>query len=111
MTVPSDSDSYDDTIVAGGSTTLSVRTVDADSVVLLIDDGTKDGFPSSYDLTQRVLSVEHNEYQFYDEVTEETARSWEDPAVPTDMEYEITNVSGGDATFRISVISYQSGDF
>lgn len=85
------------------SKTLTVESAYATDVVLLVDDGTTDGTPASYDLTQRIRSDEFDRYQFYDELTNTTARSVVDTAAGQEWQVEITNVSGAPADYAVTL--------
>lgn len=102
-----DSTTFEGTITAGTSEVLEVDTGPADNVVVLMDDGTQDGAPATYDMVQRVYMDELDAYQFYDEVVGDTSRSWVDDAWGSQMRFEFTNTSGADATYRIVVKSYE----
>lgn len=106
-----DTDTFSGTITAGSSETLSVATANADRVVLIVDDGSQDGTPAQYDLTQRVKyrHPDLNRFQFYDEETGITYRSVVDPAAGQEWQVEITNSSGADATYAIALGS-RKGD-
>jgi len=102
-----DSDTFSGTIQDGNSETLEVTTEKSDRVIITIDDGTTDNEPNRYDMIQRIFKDAINDYQFYDEVKNERARSWVDPTFGSKFEHEITNVSGSDANYRIVVESYR----
>lgn len=103
-----DSATFEGTITAGASETLEVDTARTDSVIVLVDDGTQDGTPATYDMVQRVYMDELDAFHFYDEVTGDTSRSWVDDAWGSQMRFEFTNSSGADATYRIVVKSYEA---
>lgn len=92
------------------STTLTVETRNADRVVLQVDDGTEDGTPATYDLTQRAKNSGIGRFQFYDAETGITYRSVVDPAVGQEMEMELTNQSGGTATYNAVLEARKDGD-
>ena len=105
-----DSTVFDDTITTGSNETMTVSTSRADDVLILIDDGTAGGAPPQYTMTQRVKFDEIDEFQFYDDVTGETSRSWVDPAWGNQMEFEFNNTSGADAAYRIVIKAYRTMD-
>lgn len=98
-----DSDNHSGSIGNTNSFTLTVNTDEADYVVLTIDDGTTDNTPPQYDMIQRVESRGFGRFQFYDEVTGQTSRSWIDAAAGSQFQAEITNQSGGSANFDASL--------
>lgn len=102
-----DSANFNGTITDGTSETLEVTTNKSDRVVITIDDGTTDNQPNKYDMIQRIFKDAISDYQFYDEVEKERARSWVDPTFGSKFQVEITNVSGTDANYRIVVESYK----
>jgi len=102
-----DSAHIDTTITTGTNETLEVKTSRGSDVLVLIDDGTQDGAPAEYTMTQRIYTSEVGGYQFYDEVTGQTARSWLDSAWGEKMQFEFDNTSGADATYRIAITSYR----
>lgn len=102
-----DSARFDGTITTGTNETLEVDTRRAEDILILIDDGTTDSQPATYDMTQRVYTSSFDAYQLYDEVTGETSRSWVDDAWGEKMEFEFNNQSGSDASYRIVVRSYR----
>jgi len=105
-----DSANVNKTITTGTNESLEVNTSRADEVVVFIDDGTTDGIPASYTMTQRVYTSEDDDYRFYDEVTSQTSRSWLDSAWGEKMEFEFNNTSGADETYRITIKSYREMD-
>lgn len=105
-----DSDMFDGTITTSTNETLAVDTSRASDVIVLVDDGSTDGEPAEYTMTQRVYNSEINDYQFYDAVTAQTSRSWVDSAWGEKMQFEFDNTSGGDASYRIVVTSYREMD-
>lgn len=102
-----DSATFNGTIVSGGTETLTVTTEKSDMVAIFIDDGTTDNKSSKYDMEQRVFKDAFNDYQFYDSVKDEDSRSWIDPTFGSKFQIDVTNVSGTDDTFRISMESYR----
>lgn len=102
-----DSASFDGSIADGASETLTVDTSLSDTVAIAIDDGTTDGVPAKYDMIQRTFKDDISDFQLYDEVEKETARSWVDPALGSQFQVEITNNSGSSSTYRITVESYK----
>jgi len=103
-----DSDSFNGDLSDGGSVTLTVDTRDpaTSEVLTFIDDGTAGNTPAQYDLEQHVdVPGGTDNFRFYDEVTSETARSWQDPAVGEQFRAIITNQSGSLARFRVTVVA------
>jgi hypothetical protein len=106
-----DADTFDGQLNDGESTTLTVRAGHADYVVLTVDDGTQDGVPAAYDLTQRKKSGgDVDRYQYYDDLAACQRRSVVDPAVGTAFQVEIENVSGGTATYSAELTSRSEGN-
>lgn len=103
-------DTHDGSIGNNDSVTLEVDTGDAEFVVLTVDDGSQDGIPPQYDIVQRKYSGRLKRYQYYDGESGVQYRSIIDPAVGKQMQIEITNTSGGAATFTASLESRQ-GDW
>lgn len=102
-----DSETFDGTIADGDSETLELETSRAKDVIILIDNGSTDGTPETYTLTQRVYTAPIDDYQFYDSVSDETSRSWVDAAWGQRMQFEFENVSGNEATYRITIKVYR----
>jgi hypothetical protein len=102
-----DSDEFSGAIGNTNSISLTVDTARADDVIVLIDNGNTDGAPDTYTMTQRVYTSEFDDFQFYDEVTGETSRSWVGNAWEEKMEFEFTNTSGSSAQYRIVIRSFR----
>lgn len=91
------------TLQSGGTDTLEVDVDQEGTIITFIDDGAGNA-AATYDLLQEVYSAGFNDWQFYDEVTGETARSWQDEAIPQKHRATIANQSGGQATYRIRIV-------
>lgn len=102
-----DSDEFSGAIPNTDSVSLVVDTSRADDVIVLVDNGNTDGTPATYTMTQRVYTSEFDDFQFYDEVTNETSRSWVGNAWEEEMEFEFTNTSGSSGQYRIVVRSFR----
>lgn len=100
MSNPKDTDSFTGDVGSGNSFTLSVETQNADRIVLLVDNGTTDSAPATYDLTERIYSGAVADYLFNDKLTDETARSWKMPPTQQEHQYEVVNASAGTANYR-----------
>lgn len=98
-----DSDSFTGSIADTASETLEVSASDADRLVFYVDDGTADGAPAQHTLTVRGYSPEEERFKFHSEATGETARSWEMSALGSKTQVEVTNTSGGSATFEMTL--------
>lgn len=99
-----DTDTFAGSIADGASETLTVDATEASEVVLTVDDGTTGGTPATYDLVQRKRSGgDVGRFQFYDEETGIQYRSVVDPAFGTQFQAELTNASGGPATYEIEL--------
>lgn len=105
-----DTEVFDDSIDPGSSETFEVDTARAENIIILIDNGTTGVEPAEYTLTQRVRVQEHSDYQFYDQVTASTSRSYTDPAWGSHMEVEIENTTASSANYRITIKSYRKLD-
>lgn len=102
-----DISTFDGTITTTSNEVLEVNTSRADEVIVLIDDGSEDGTPAEYTMTQRIRPNTTGFFQLYDEVTAETSRSWVDSTFGDAMQFEFDNTSGSDSTYRITIISYR----
>lgn len=81
-----------------------VTTEEATDVITFVDNGTADGTPAAYDLTQRIVTADGR--RFYDAQTGLTKRSIADPAIPPEWEVEIENASGNNnQPYRVLTIS------
>lgn len=100
-----DRDSTTGSINDTNSVTLEVGTSAAARVYLFVDDGTTGSQPAQYDLTVRGYSPpDHlDRYQFYFDEVGRTDRSWDWPAAGSKCEVELTNTSGGTATFEATL--------
>jgi len=93
------------TLSNGETETLELNTSgNSDDVVVMIDDGTSGSNAASYDLLAEVEGNGNVGYQYFDEVTGETALSWQDPAIGERMRYTLTNSSGGSANYRVTIL-------
>jgi hypothetical protein len=101
---------FSGTIANGSSETITVETGRSDEVVILVDDGSTGGAPAEYTLTERVYIPDIDDYQFYDEVTGSTARSFLEPTYGIKGEFEFTNTSGSDSTYRITITAWRKLD-
>ncbi|SEO71097.1 hypothetical protein SAMN05216388_101772 [Halorientalis persicus] len=89
------------TLADGESITVDAKTDTADRVATLVDDG--DGNePATYDLVQEVRNSE-GDWMPFDSVSSTTETAFVDEAVPRRMRATVTNVSGGEATFRAAM--------
>lgn len=102
-----DVDTFNGSIAAGGTEQLTVEISTAKYVVVYIDNGTTGSTPPEYTMTQDVYNQNFDDWQFYDEVTAETARSWEDIARGAEMRFTFENTSAASGTYRICVRSYK----
>jgi hypothetical protein len=102
-----DTDTFDGSIADTATETLEVDTGTAEEVIVLIDDGTTGNQPSQYTMTQDIKVPQIGDYQFYDEVTAETARSWTDISRGAKMRFTFKNTSGSSANYRITIQSYK----
>jgi len=89
------------------STTIEIGDGVAGTALVQIDDGTTGNKPATYDLVMRVYNPSEGDYQFYDEVTGVQHRAITDPLFEDKAEYELTNQSGGQATYRIRALGLQ----
>jgi len=101
-----DADSFNGLLTDGESVSLSVDSTRAADVVLLIDGGDSATEPETYDLQQELFSSELGAYQFYDSITSTTSRSFVDPALGRKVRATVTNTSGNQAKYRISITSF-----
>lgn len=102
-----DTATFEGELAAGTSTTLTVDTsaTEAETVLTFVDDGTQDGVPPQYDLTQRLDIPEGIDgTRWYDSLTGSTARSITDPAYGQAFEAEFSNTEGVAATYRITLV-------
>lgn len=90
--------------------TFTVDTSRAEDLIILVDDGTTDNQPAEYTMTQRVYSTGLGDFQFYDEVTTSTSRSFTDPAWGSQMEIQFENTSGSSSNYRITIEAYRTLD-
>lgn len=105
-----DQTSFDGTLADGATETLELDSNRADTIIVYVDDGTKDGTPASYDLTVRGYSDALARYQFYMTQWSRTDRSWRLDAVGKKTEIEIGNTSGSEATFHVTVESRRGAE-
>jgi len=103
------SDTFSGSIANGESETLSLYSETAERLHVLIDDGTTGSPPAEYDLTHRAQPSggEISRFQFYQDETGRTARSYRFESVGLRTEIEIENVSGGSAEYEIAVIAHE----
>lgn len=80
----------------------------ADALYTFVDDGAGNA-PATYDLIQERYSRAHEDWMIFDGVSDETAQSYQDDAVPYQMRVDLTNTSSGQATYRIEIISTTIG--
>lgn len=93
------------TLADGESITIVIGKGVTGRAIVQIDDGTTDGTPATYDIVARVYNPDESDYQFYDAETGIQERSLVDPLFEDKQEYELTNQSGGQATFRMRVMA------
>lgn len=99
--------SFNDTLNADESQSLSVETGRATQVMILIDDGETGSKPSQYTLEQEIFTQEFDDYHFYAEESQEQSRSWIDSAFGEKMRFTFTNTSGSPGEYRIVINVYQ----
>jgi len=93
----------------------TIGTLGADEVYIYVNDGAG-GRPDDYELHQDVADGPLRKTPTWDrhdtlKATEtNNATSWMDPPVPYAMRVNVVNRSGGQATFRIRVVSIQRGE-
>lgn len=93
------------TLANDASETLDISSAgSADDTVFLVDDGNGNA-PATYDLLCEVDARGDDTYQYYDDVSGRTDRSWQDPAIGKRLRYTLTNQSGGSATYRITIVT------
>jgi hypothetical protein len=103
-----DVDTFNGTVTTGTNETLEVNTSRAEDVIIFVDDGTTDNQPQQYSMIERVFNSSIGDYQFYDAVSGENARSWIDSAWGEKMQFEFNNTSGSNSTYRIVISSYRT---
>lgn len=91
------------TLQDGESMTITVGGGISGRAIVQVDDGTTDAIPAAYDLVSRVEG-EPGEFMFFDALEGVTHRSVQDPLWEDRLQYELTNVSGGAATYRMRVV-------
>ncbi len=101
-----DTQTFDGTITTGTNEVINIDAPRAEELVVLVDNGSTDGQPATYDMTVRAYSIDLDDYQLYDEVTGSTAYSHDVNAWGNKMQLEFNNQSSSDAAYRITVESY-----
>lgn len=98
----------DATLEDNETVSVEVKTT-LDSIVFTqIDDGNEDT-PEQYDLVQKVAPSDDEPYMPFATVTGSTATSFSDRAIPGVWKTELTNTSGGSATFRLRTFVWGDG--
>ena len=77
-----------------------------DQIFTYVDDGDR-GHPAAYDLSQYLLSEELDGWMLHDSVSNSTTRAWRDESIPERWRTDLTNVSGGEATFRLRTVGVE----
>jgi len=75
-------------------------TTNSNQILLLIDDGQGED-PASYDIDFYHYNTPQSVYMLHSSYTSETSRSWEDDEPTDQWKAQITNRSGGKATYRL----------
>ena len=75
-------------------------TTNCNQILLLIDDG-QGNDPAIYDIEFYHYNTPQSVYMLHSSYTNETTRSWEDTEPTDQWKVKITNVSGGEATYRL----------
>jgi len=101
---------FSGTIQDTNTETLLVSTAASDAVQVLIDDGALGNTPAQYTIQHNTYSPGLDRFQFYQDATGETSRSWRFEAVGPKTQIEVTNTSGSDAQFDITVIARSYGE-
>jgi hypothetical protein len=95
-----DRDTFSGSIGDTNSETVQISASEATRAHLTIDDGTTGNSPAEYTITVRGYNPGVERFQFVWEETTRTDRSWSFDAVGGSIEVEITNTSGGSATYE-----------
>lgn len=103
-----DTDSFDGTIVDTESETVIADARTADVYELLIDDGSG-GSPATHDIRVEIYSTAVDDYMLMDTVSGSgsTSPTVIDNARGQKVRVTVTNSSGADATFRISLETFK----
>jgi len=75
-------------------------TTNCNQILLLVDDG-KGNDPATYDIEFYHYNTPQSVYMLHSSYTSETSRSWEDDEPTDQWKAQITNRSGGKATYRL----------
>jgi len=75
-------------------------TTNCNQILLLIDDG-QGNDPATYDIEFYHYNTLQSLYMLHSSYLSETSRSWEDDEPTDQWKAQITNVSGGEATYRL----------
>lgn len=105
-----DSDTFNASINASGSTTLEVQAGRAKDLVVYVDDGTTGGAPASYSLTVDAYHDEYDDYHRQDSAPAGTNNYHEFAANGSTMQVTLTDESAGAATRRVLVKTYRDMD-
>lgn len=103
-----DRNTFNATITNTSTETLTVDTSRADDLLVFVDDGTTGSAAGSYDIVidVDVAGVTHQ----YKSTTGSAALLHEETAYGNSTNVDITNSSGSDGNYRITVVSYRNVD-
>lgn len=99
----------EEALAPGESLAMTVDSVRADQIIMLVDNGTTDGPPDQYDLVQRGRVGPAGRFQRYQAITGSTASSRIDQAVGTDFQAELTNSGANTVTYHVTLESRRRG--
>lgn len=102
-----DTDKFDGTITNGGTQELEVKTATSNYVQTTLDDGTTGGTPPQYTIVQEYYHPQFDDYMEYSTATAQTTKAIREDARGARLRIRIENTSGSDATFRISVQTFE----
>ena len=97
------------TLADGESMTITIGSGIDGRAVVQIDDGTTDGQPATYDLIARRYNPALADWMYFDELSGAQYRAVEDPLSEDRQQYELTNRSGANATYRMRVVGIGGG--